>query len=59
VCEVGNDPERYEKAVAAIAAAEHELAAHSDYLVKVLRASDLSLAKTTGRLGLIYGFQDT
>jgi membrane dipeptidase len=59
VCEVGNDPDRYEKAVAAIAAAEHELAAHPDYLVKVLRASDLSLAKTTGRLGLIYGFQDT
>jgi membrane dipeptidase len=59
VCEVGNGPDRFEKAIAEIASVEHELNEHPDFFLKVQRASDLTLAKSTGRLGLIFGFQDT
>lgn len=59
VCEVGNGPDRFEKTVAEIARVERELGEHPDYFLKVQRASDLTLAKSTGRMGLIFGFQDT
>src|SRR5215469_8634588 len=59
VGEVGNGTGLFEKAVAAIAGAEHELAAHPDVFLKVLRPSDLAVAKSTNRLGLIYGFEDS
>ena len=59
VNEVGNAPDRFEKTIEIIASVEHELAAHPDVFVKVLRATDISLAKATGRMGLVYGFQDT
>jgi membrane dipeptidase len=59
VNEVGNAPDRFEKAVAFIASIEEEIAAHPDVFVKVLRGSDLTLAKSTNRMGLIFGFQDT
>lgn len=55
----GNAPDRFERTVDAMASVEHEIASHPDVLLKVLRASDLSLAKSTGRMGLIFGFQDT
>lgn len=58
VCEVGNGPDRFEKAVAAIAAMEAEIDAHPDVFVRIRRASDLALAKSSGRTGLIYTFQD-
>jgi membrane dipeptidase len=38
---------------------ERELAAHPDVLLKVRTAKDLALAKTTRRMGVIYGCQDT
>jgi membrane dipeptidase len=56
---VGNGPDRFEKTVDAVAGMEREVAAHPDLFLKVLRAGDLSLAKSSGRMGLIYGFQDT
>jgi membrane dipeptidase len=59
VCEVGNGSDRFEKAVAEIASVERELSEHPDLFLKVQRASDLTLAKSTGRMGLIFGFQDT
>jgi membrane dipeptidase len=59
VCEVDNGPDRFEKTVAAIAKMERELNAHPDFFLKVLRAADLMLAKSTRRMGLIFGFQDT
>jgi len=59
VNEVGNGPDRFEKTIDDIAGVEYEIAAHPDLFLKVLRASDLKLAKTSGRMGLIYGFQDT
>jgi len=58
VNEPGNGPNRFEKAVAGIAAMEHEIAAHPDVFMKVLRAKDLTEAKATHRMGLIFGFQD-
>jgi membrane dipeptidase len=54
-----NAPDRFERTIGNIAAAERELAAHPDLFVKILRGRDLGVAKTSGRLGLIYGFQDT
>jgi membrane dipeptidase len=59
VNQVGNAPGRYEAAVERIAGMEYEIAAHPELFLKVLRGSDLKLAKSTGRMGLIYGFQDT
>ena len=59
VGEVGNRPDVFEKTIAAIAGAEHELTAHPDAFLKVLRASDLALAKSTNRVGLIFGFEDS
>jgi len=59
VNDVGNGPERFEKTIEQIAQMEHELSAHPDVFLKVLRAKDLGEAKVSRRLGLIYGCQDT
>ncbi len=59
VNEVGNAPGRFQETIAGFARVEHELAAHPDVFVKVLRGRDIELAKATGRMGLIFGFQDT
>jgi len=56
--EPGNGPDKFMAAVTMIAQVEHEFTAHPDYLVKVLRASDIQAAKTSKRLGIIYGCQD-
>jgi membrane dipeptidase len=55
----GNGPDRFEKAIANIASWEHELLAHPDVFLKVLNYGDLTHAKSTRRMGLIYGCQDT
>jgi membrane dipeptidase len=57
--DVGNGTNKFMSSVTNIADVEHELAAHPDVLVKILRAADLQSAKTTRRLGIIYGCQDT
>ncbi|MGE5277448.1 MAG: dipeptidase [Acidobacteriota bacterium] len=49
----------FEKTVRQIAYWERELARHPDVLMKVRSAADLRAAKAAGRLGLVYGFQDT
>jgi membrane dipeptidase len=59
VSEVGNASDVFNETLLNIASLEHELTAHPDIFLKVLRARDLTEAKTTRRLGLIYGFQDT
>jgi membrane dipeptidase len=59
VNEVGNGPHRFEEAVRDIARVDREIQLHPDAFLKVLSASDLRLAKSSRRLGLIYGFQDT
>jgi len=59
VSSVGNDPNAFEQTLAAIAYAERELDNHPDIFMKIRTGADLQVAKRTGRLGLIYGFQDT
>ncbi|MBI2797438.1 MAG: membrane dipeptidase [Gemmatimonadetes bacterium] len=44
--------------VRGIAFAERELEAHGDAFLKVRTAADIARARASGRLGLIYGFQD-
>ena len=59
VGDVGNGPDRFEKAVRLISGMEREIAAHPDVFLKVLRGGDLAAAKASGRTGVIYTFQDT
>ena len=59
VNQVGNGPDRYEKTVSAIGLIEREIANHPDAFLKILRGGDLTAAKQSARLGLIYGAQDT
>jgi len=59
VNEVGNGPNRFKSAVKNIADVEHELALHPDALVKVVRGRDIQNAKSSKRLGIVYGCQDT
>ena len=56
---VGNGPNKFEETVAGIAFSEKQIADYPDYFMKVLAARDLTAAKASGRMGLIYGFQDT
>lgn len=59
VSSVGNGPGKFEETVATIGYAELQTAQHPDHFMKVLTARDLNTAKRSGRMGLIYGFQDT
>jgi membrane dipeptidase len=56
---VGNGPRKFEETVEGIAFSEKMIAEHPDHFMKVLTARDLATAKSSGRMGLIYGFQDT
>lgn len=51
-------PNPFEATVTRIAAWEREVDRHPDALRRVRTAADLADAKATGRLGLVYGFQD-
>lgn len=55
----GNGPNRFEKTIENIAGWDHELAAHPNVFIKILSGKDLLLAKSTHRVGLIFGCQDT
>lgn len=59
VNQVGNAPGRFVDTVASISRVEHELNAHPDVFLKVLRGGDIKAAKASNRMGLVYGFQDT
>jgi membrane dipeptidase len=56
---VGRYAHDYDGAVEGIAHWDSEIAAHPDVLMKLHRADDLAEAKRSGRLAIIYGFQDT
>jgi membrane dipeptidase len=56
---VGNGPGKFEEAVKNIAYYEREIARFPDVFLKVRTARDLADAKAQGKLGVIYGFQDT
>jgi membrane dipeptidase len=55
---VGSYARNYDETVRNIAHWNAQIAAHPDVFVQVLRAADIAEAKRSGRLGLIYGFQD-
>ena len=55
---VGSYAKDFEETLRNIAFWEEQIAAHPDALMKVIRSGDLDEAKKSGRLGLIYGFQD-
>lgn len=59
VNDVGNGPNKFMSAVKNIADLEHELALHPDALMKILRGRDIQSAKTSKRLAIVYGCQDT
>jgi membrane dipeptidase len=59
VSSVGNGPGKFEETVATIAFSEGEIGKHPDVFMKILSGRDLAAAKTSGRMGFIYGFQDT
>jgi membrane dipeptidase len=59
VNDVGNGPNRFKSCVKTIADLEHEIAKHPDALMKVVRGGDIKIAKSTKRLGMVYGCQDT
>ena len=56
---VGNGPRKFEETVAEIAFAERMIGDHPNHFMKVLKGADLKTAKDSGRMGFIYGFQDT
>jgi membrane dipeptidase len=55
---VGSYAKDYERAVSSIGYWDGQIDAHPDALMKVLDANDLAEARRSGKLGLIYGFQD-
>ncbi len=55
---VGSYTKDFEETLRNITFWDEQIAAHPDALIKVLRSADLAAAKQSGRLGLIYGFQD-
>lgn len=56
---VGNGAGKFAETIQSIALTEREITAHPDILMQVHTARDLQVAKASGRLGLIFGFQDT
>jgi membrane dipeptidase len=56
---VGNGPRKFEETVAEIAVRRTDDRDHPDHFMKVLNGADLKTAKDSGRMGFIYGFQDT
>lgn len=48
----------FDSTMARIGYWERELAAHPDVFLKIRTVADIALAKRSGKLGLIYGFQD-
>ena len=58
VSSVGSYAKDFEETLRNIAFWDEQIGAHPDALMKIKGSADLIEAKKTGRLGLIYGFQD-
>lgn len=56
---VGDVADPFENTVADLARWEREIDRHADVFARIRTAEDLRRAKAGGRVGLIYGFQDT
>jgi len=55
----GGTGDAYDDTMARIEAWRREIAAHPGHFVNARFAADLRLAKRSGRLGIVFGFQDT
>lgn len=58
VSDVGNKPDAFENTIGNIAWSEGEIDRRPEIFMRVRRSADLRAAKDSGRLGIIYGFQD-
>lgn len=56
---IGEMPNPFEETVKDLARWEREIDRHSDVFARIRTVADLRRAKEAGRVGLIYGFQDT
>jgi membrane dipeptidase len=56
---VGNGPNRFTDTVKQISQYEYEFNAHPDLLLRIRSGADIQLAKSSKRLGVVYGCQDT
>jgi membrane dipeptidase len=56
---VGNVPDPWGEFQKGLAEADAYMEANPDHLIKVLKVGDLKAAKDSGRVGVIYGTQDT
>jgi membrane dipeptidase len=56
---VGSYDDDFEQTLRSIAFWDAQVAAHPDALLKVVRGAQLDEAKRSGRLGIVFGFQDT
>lgn len=59
VGEVGNGPDRFRSAVQAIAEWDSLIDRHQALFAKIESLADLRSARSAGKLGLLYNFQDT
>lgn len=58
ISDVGNKQDAFQNTIFQLSWFEREIDAHPDRFLRVRRASDIAAAKTGGRTGIIYGFQD-
>lgn len=58
VGDLGNDGGMFDNSIETIAGYERRIAEHPGAFLKVLSAGDLAAAKASGRLGLVFHFQD-
>jgi membrane dipeptidase len=57
--EVGNGPDRFRSAVQSVAEWDSLIAGHKPHFMKIESAADIRGARASGKMGLIYNFQDT
>jgi membrane dipeptidase len=56
---VGNGPNKFMETVTQISQYEYEFNAHPDLLLRIRSGTDIQQAKSSKRLGIVYGCQDT
>ena len=57
--DVGNGPDRFRNAAAAVAGWDRLLGAHPTLLAKIESVADIRAAVAAGKVGIVYNFQDT
>ncbi|HEX8621041.1 MAG TPA: membrane dipeptidase [Allosphingosinicella sp.] len=57
--EVGNGPDRFRSAVQSVAEWDALVAENKTHFMKIESVADIRAARASGRMGLIYNFQDT